>query len=130
MIVVDTSVIVALLEREADCDKLLLALQGDHERWMSTASALEAAIVLGRRRGPGALEDVLDLIDALAIELAAFDRTQLLHAFKGFQTFGKGMNSAAKLNFGDCFVYGLTKSLNANLIFKGSDFSETDVLAG
>ena len=130
MIVVDTSVVVALLEREADCDKLLLALEADHVRWMSTASALEAAIVLGRRRGPGALDDVLDLIDALAIELAAFDRAQLLEAFKGFQTFGKGMNSAAKLNFGDCFVYGLTKSLNANLIFKGSDFSETDVLAG
>ncbi|WP_407637665.1 type II toxin-antitoxin system VapC family toxin [Caenispirillum salinarum] len=48
------------------------------------------------------------------------------HAFHGFRTYGKG-NHPARLNFGDCFAYGLAKALGEPLLFKGDDFGRTDI---
>jgi ribonuclease VapC len=42
--------------------------------------------------------------------------------------YGKGIHPTARLNLGDCAAYALAKSMNAPLLFKGTDFSETDVL--
>jgi ribonuclease VapC len=42
-----------------------------------------------------------------------------------FRMYGKGHGAA--LNFGDCFSYALAKSLDAPLLFKGDDFSRTDI---
>lgn len=42
--------------------------------------------------------------------------------------FGKGRHAAA-LNFGDCFSYALAKARNQPLLFKGNDFSLTDITA-
>jgi ribonuclease VapC len=127
MIVVDTSVLVSILEKETDGVQLLQALLENHPRAVSTASLLEAAIVLVRRRGPGAMQDLQDLIAALGIEPVPFTVKQLTYAVEGFCTYGKGMNPVTKLNFGDCFVYGLARSTQAPLLFKGQDFRETDL---
>lgn len=43
-----------------------------------------------------------------------------------FMQFGKGRHPA-KLNFGDCMAYALAKSLDAPLLYKGSDFAKTDI---
>ena len=40
--------------------------------------------------------------------------------------FGRG-NHPAKLNFGDCFAYALSKATGEPLLFKGDDFEQTDV---
>ncbi len=42
--------------------------------------------------------------------------------------YGKGRHPA-KLNFGDCFAYALARASGEPLLFKGSDFSCTDVVA-
>jgi ribonuclease VapC len=42
--------------------------------------------------------------------------------------FGKGFHPAA-LNFGDCFAYALAKDTGEPLLFKGEDFTKTDVAA-
>jgi ribonuclease VapC len=43
-----------------------------------------------------------------------------------YRRFGKGRHSAG-LNFGDCFSYALAMSTGEPLLFKGADFSQTDV---
>ena len=48
-------------------------------------------------------------------------------ARQAYRDFGKQSGHAAKLNFGDCFSYALAKSKAEPLLFKGQDFSRTDV---
>ena len=55
-----------------------------------------------------------------------FDETQLAFAVDAFRRYGKGRHKAA-LNLGDCCAYGLAKALDEPLLFKGDDFSQTDV---
>jgi ribonuclease VapC len=49
-------------------------------------------------------------------------------ARQAFLDFGKGRHKAA-LNFGDCFSYALAKATGEPLLFKGDDFSRTDIRA-
>jgi len=44
-----------------------------------------------------------------------------------FSRFGKGRHRAA-LNYGDCFSYALSTVLAEPLLFKGDDFTHTDVV--
>ena len=50
-------------------------------------------------------------------------------AREAYRDFGKGSGHAAGLNFGDCFAYALTKVTGESLLFKGDDFSRTDIVA-
>ena len=42
--------------------------------------------------------------------------------------FGKGRHPAG-LNFGDCLAYATARLANAPLLFKGNDFTQTDLAA-
>ena len=46
-----------------------------------------------------------------------------------YRDFGKGSGHPAKLNFGDCFAYALSKTLVEPLLFKGNDFTHTDIIS-
>ena len=52
---------------------------------------------------------------------------QLALARHAYRKFGKGIHLAA-LNFGDCFSYALAKASNEPLLFKGAEFSQTDII--
>ena len=45
-----------------------------------------------------------------------------------FGRYGKGMDYKAALNLADCAAYALARTMNCPLLFKGNDFTETDVL--
>jgi ribonuclease VapC len=60
----------------------------------------------------------------MAIEPVTFEQAQI--ARLAYRDFGKGRHPAG-LNFGDCLSYALAKSLDEPLLFKGADFSQTDV---
>jgi ribonuclease VapC len=60
------------------------------------------------------------------IEIVAVDEAQVEVGRQGFRRFGKGRHPAA-LNFGDCFAYALSKTSGEPLLFKGEDFSKSDV---
>jgi ribonuclease VapC len=83
-------------------------------------------VVLGRF-GRAAIEDLLALFDEMAPEIVPVDAALADAAFAAFTRYGKGIHRAASLNFGDCVAYALAKSVNALLLFKGNDFSATDV---
>jgi ribonuclease VapC len=49
-------------------------------------------------------------------------------ALDAFDRYGKGRHPA-RLNFGDCFAYACARHLGEPLMFKGSDFPQTDIEA-
>ena len=48
-------------------------------------------------------------------------------AYAAFVAYGRGSGHPAGLNFGDVFSYALAKVRGLPLLFKGQDFSQTDI---
>ena len=83
-------------------------------------------MVIDRYRDDRLSEAVEMLIAEFGIEVIACTRDHADLARIAYQTFGKG-NHPARLNFGDCFAYALTRWEGEPLLFKGDDFALTDV---
>jgi len=125
--VIDTSAIIALLLGEPETADFVPAIAAASTRAMSAASYLESAIVILARSGPRALEKLDRLLDDLEIDVVPFGREHAALAVTAYQRYGKGSGHAADLNFGDCFSYALAKYRDEPLLFKGNDFSRTDL---
>jgi ribonuclease VapC len=124
--VIDTSVVVAILLGEPEAEVFAEAIEQDPVRLMSAASVLEAAIVVESELGdPGARELDLMLYKA-GITVVPFAPEHLAAARHAFRVFGKGRH-AAGLNFGECFSYALGKNTGELLLFKEADFRRTDI---
>jgi ribonuclease VapC len=124
--VVDTSVIVAIALREPDAESLKGKIDLAEIRLVSVASVLEAAIVLRHRFGDDGTRRLDELLTRLTMDVVAVDAIQLRWARFAVETFGRGQHPA-KLNFGDCFSYALAKSSGEPILYKGTDFSLTDL---
>jgi ribonuclease VapC len=125
--VVDSSALVAIVLGEPDAEGLLSLISSTHAPiHVSAVSLVESSIMLEARQGPDATRDLDLLLDGVAAEVSAVDRHQATVAFGAWKRFGKGRHGAA-LNLGDCFSYALAKSLDQPLLFKGKDFSLTDI---
>jgi len=126
--VIDTSVLIALLNAEAESARLAAAIETDASRLISAATVVEAGLVIESRYGPvGGRE--LDLLMAKAgLSIQAVTAEQAEMAREAWRRFGKGRH-AAGLNFGDCFSYALAKATGEPLLFKGDDFTRTDITA-
>ena len=127
MIVVDSSALVAILEDEPEAANFLRIIQDAPHRLISAVTAYETGIVIGARRGWESVSDVPTLIEQLGIEIVPFGETQVPDALAAYKRYGKGRHPKARLNLGDCVAYTLAQNVNAPLLFKGVDFSETDV---
>jgi ribonuclease VapC len=124
--VIDSSAILALLFNEPEADDVEIAIDEDPIRLMSVASGLEAAIVVEARLGAaGGLEFDL-LLHKARIELVAVTNEQMEVGRTAWRRFGRGRH-AANLNYGDCSSYALAAVSGEPLLFKGDDFSKTDV---
>jgi ribonuclease VapC len=125
--VVDTSAVVASLTAEPDADSYRAVLKGADECVMSALNVFECRVVLGARYGEAMLPSFELLIAKLPIRVVPFDADQAALAHRAYRRFGKGSGHRARLNLGDCAAYALARSLGRPLLFKGSDFSETDI---
>jgi ribonuclease VapC len=96
---------------------------------MSAASYLEASIVADRSDDPRASREFDRLIRELGIDIVPVTAEQAIIAREAYRDFGEGSGHAAALNFGDCFAYALAKDRNETLLYKGDDFSQTDVVS-
>jgi ribonuclease VapC len=77
-------------------------------------------------RGAVGSDDLDQFVRDAGIEVVPVTEDHARLAREGFARFGKGRH-AAGLNFGDCFSYALAKASGHPLLFKGNDFSHTDV---
>ena len=126
--IIDTSAIVAILNDEPERRAFNEAIERSDICLLSAASFLEASIVIENNRGYEGLRD-FDLWMATAgIEHAPVDADQAQIAREAFRQYGKGRHPAG-LNFGDCFSYALAKATGFPLLFKGEDFTRTDIQA-
>jgi ribonuclease VapC len=126
--ILDTSALLAILQDEPERRAFNAAIEAAASRSMSAATFVETSIVIGARYGGDGLRD-LDLFIAKAeIALVPVDKEQAHAARDAFLRFGKGRHPAG-LNYGDCFSYALARTLGEPLLYKGDDFSQTDVAA-
>lgn len=124
MIVVETSALVALILGEPEGATFAARLAEDPERLVSAVSVVEAGMVTESRVGPGAGAQLDALISTM--EVVPVDPIQVRTALAAWRRFGKGHHPAG-LNLGDCFSYALARTSGAPLLFKGGDFSATDI---
>jgi len=124
--VIDTSAIAAILFDEPDAAALEGKIAEDPVRLISAATLFEAAIVIEARLGdPGSREFDLWLHRA-EVEIVPVDAEQADMARRAWRRFGRGRHPAG-LNYGDCFSYALATTHDEPLLFKGDDFTKTDV---
>jgi ribonuclease VapC len=126
-VIIDTSVVVAILHQEPDAAALVDAILQDDTRLLSAASYLEAGLVIDRSTDPTARAALDALLTGLAITIEPVTAEQARVAREAHRLYGKGSGHSARLNFGDCFAYALAKVLDDALLFKGTDFSSTDI---
>ncbi len=127
MIVVDASALLAILEAEPDAAKFAEALADADAPLISAATLIEAGIVLVNRHGPKAAAKVYALVREAGIEVENVTPRHAQIAIDAFAIYGKGRRHKAGLNYGDCFVYALAKTMDLPLLFRGNDFSHTDL---
>lgn len=129
MIVVDSSVLVAILRRRPEADHFLQVIAEADGCMLSSVSLLETSMVLAGRTGDAMTWTELDALIARAgMQIVAQDAELVEVARQAFLRYGKGRHSAA-LNLGDCASYALAKARNLPLLFKGNDFPRTDLTA-
>ena len=127
MIVVDTSIVVAIIKDEPEAAAFVDILDESQMTIMSIVSYVEAHMVTNDRRLRTEATDVDNVLAAAGIEIVDVTRDQAGLAVSAFLAYGKGRNRA-RLNLADCFSYALAKSRGAPLLFKGDDFSKTDIV--
>ena len=125
--VIDTSAILAWLKDEPARDRIVAGLEAHPVRRMSSVSLLEAQIVVRGREHPALLDKLDRFLQEIAVIVVPFDESQSRLAADAFQRYGKGQGHPAQLNMGDCFAYACARTRNVPLLFKGDDFSLTDV---
>ena len=129
--VIDTSALIAIAWDEPERERFQDVLEREAVRLISAASVIEASIVVICRAGQAAaapaVEALGELIEQLGLEIEPVTPQQVRIAQIAYRTYGKGLH-AAGLNFGDCFTYALAKATGRPLLFKGADFTKTDLL--
>ena len=125
MMVADTSAIMAILMDEDEGPSFHDYMRSDGQVLVSTASAVELMIV-ATGKGDYIYHAAVHLLGLPFIRLTPLDEDQLWAAVRAHQTYGRGHHSA-RLNFGDTFPYALAKTRRLPLLYKGDDFSQTDL---
>jgi len=126
---VDASAIVAMMADENDAEMLSARLIGAGTRVTSPMALWEASVAYSRIFGlepTAALREVEAYIRPFGITVAPIEPAMTAAAVDAYQRFGKGRHPAG-LNFGDCFAYACARQLDMPLLYKGDDFSRTDI---
>lgn len=124
--VIDTSALIAILLGKPEAEALAKAITKDPKRLISAFSALETGIVIETKKGEAGNREFELLLHKAKIEIVPFDADQCEIAMSAWRTYGKGQHPAG-LNIGDCCSYALAQYSGESLLFKGVDFSKTDV---
>ena len=126
---IDASAICSILLKENDTVVLSRKLEMSGPKRTSALAVWESAVALTKQADlppAQALSVVRRFLTNSGIEIIAIPPEAADLAVSAFERFGKGRHPAA-LNFGDCFSYACARHLDAPLLYKGGDFSLTDI---
>jgi len=124
--VLDTSALLVLLLDEPEAEDFRAAVEDDTTRLVSTATLLETALVIEARKGELGGRELDALVQKAEVVAVPVEVEHISEARRAYRRFGKGRHPAG-LNFGDVFAYALARISGEPLLFKGDDFSKTDV---
>lgn len=124
--VVDSSALLAIVLGEADAEHFARRLALPGRKLVSAATMLEASIAAERKGGLEARDRLDRLATRLSLEVVPFDAVHLGWARDVWRRYGKGRHPAA-LNLGDCMSFATARHAVLPLLFKGDDFTQTDV---
>src|ERR1035441_3721085 len=125
--ILDASALIAILRFEKEASEFAKIIEHAAHRRISAVSFVEAGAVIDGSKDPVASRRLDELIEVAQIAIEPVTDAQARIDRKSYRDFGKTSGHPAKLNFGDCFSYALAKSKGEPLLFKGKDFSRTDV---
>jgi ribonuclease VapC len=125
--VIDTSALVAILQDEPERHAFNEAIEAAGHCLLSAASLVEVSMVVESRFGPDGVRTLDLFLSKAGIEVVPVDEGQAVLARLAFRHYGRGRHPAG-LNFGDCFSYALARARGEPLLFKGKDFSRTDLI--
>jgi ribonuclease VapC len=125
--ILDTSAVIAILRLEAEAAEFAEIIERAAHLRISGVSYVEAGAVIDGSKDPVASRRFDELIEAAQIAIEPVTEAQARIARQAYRDFGKTSGHPAKLNFGDCFSYALANAKGEPLLFKGQDFSRTDV---
>ncbi len=126
--ILDTSALVAVLYGEPERERFAQLIHDADSCRISVASFLELSMVIENQLGAEASRQVDTFFRRTGIVIEPVTVEQGFLARQSFIDYGMGRHKAA-LNFGDCFSYALAKATGEPLLFKGGDFSRTDIKA-
>ncbi|MBK5233351.1 MAG: type II toxin-antitoxin system VapC family toxin [Thermoleophilia bacterium] len=127
--IVDTSAIVAIVQGEPEAEKFAALLLEAEDPQISAANYLEAGLVVDSAGDPVVSRELDVVLKGAQMSIEPFSAKQAAVARQAYRDFGKGSGHPANLNFGDCFAYALASETGEPLLFKGDDFTHTDVTA-
>lgn len=125
--IVDTLAIVAVLGTAPDAERYRSALRAADIVQLSALTCYECRVVLGIKFDHRMVEQFELLLEALDARVVPFDADRALLAHAAYRQFGRGSGHPARLNLADCAAYVLAIEMGEPLLFKGEDFSRTDV---
>ena len=125
--VVDTSALIAIMGDEPERHTFNKLIEAAEDPCISAASLLGTRMVLFARSGDNAILALGAFLLKSGMTVVEVSPRLANITFDAYRHFGKGTGHGADLNYGDCFSYALAKYLDAPLLFKGNDFSRTDI---
>ena len=138
----DASAIIAIILREPDAGHLLRKMESAEKLYFSPSSAFEATVAIAHRKSvaergdqaptpPTLIDQCQTIVMGFLAELKAveipLDTGIRALAIKAARDYGRYVGHPAELNFGDCFSYACAKAYRVPLLYKGNDFSQTDM---
>jgi len=126
-VIVDSSAIVAIIREEEEAERFVTCIAGAELPRLSAGNWIELAAVLTRTADAEKWEATEQLIATTGITIEPVTVEQAVIAREAYRRYGRGTGHPAALNFGDCFAYALASATGEPLLFKGNDFTATDI---
>jgi len=124
--VIDSSALIAIISKQPERALFEQSIKLATNRLIGSATLVETSLVVLSRRQEEGIAILNELLVDMRVETVPFSADHARLAIDAFRRFGKGRHPAG-LNFGDCFSYALAKATGEPLLFKGNDFSRTDI---
>jgi ribonuclease VapC len=129
-LLIDASALVAIATGEPDAEALVEEIRGHSDKLCCSVGIWETARAIARKRTVS-IRDAGRAIEQFCadfdIRVVAVGAGEASIAIDAHDRYGKGTGHPAQLNMGDCFAYACAKANDARLLYKGDDFSETDL---
>ncbi|UFW92196.1 type II toxin-antitoxin system VapC family toxin (plasmid) [Bradyrhizobium barranii] len=126
--IIDTSAMVTILYREPEAEAFARLFHDADACRISVANHVGLSMVIENQVGPEGMRQAEAFFRraGITVEPVTVEHSEL--ARQAFLDFGKGRHRAG-LNYDDYFSYALAKATGEPLLFKGNDFSLTDIAA-